>query len=160
MKLYVKILAFILLSYCSQAAQIDIHPLTTPKAEVAFTGTNIQSSHKKTSLKERLLQKIVTKKLEKLQRKTSDKKNDRPIHATNWLSFGSAFGSWILGAAGANLFLPLTIAAIVFGIIGINKSGTNKDYSGEGLGVTGLAIGAFNIIIIGLVLVVLLSLGG
>jgi hypothetical protein len=66
--------------------------------------------------------------------KASIKQEKRPVHWANIVSIASAVGA---------LFIPFAfLAAIVFGIIGITKSGSNKDFSGQGWGLAGLITGS------------------
>jgi hypothetical protein len=70
-------------------------------------------------------------------------KDDRPFH---W----SAITALVCGAltlVSAFLFLP----AIVFGAIGIAKTGPNKQYKGLGMSIAGLGLGA----LIGLIFFIL-----
>jgi hypothetical protein len=66
-------------------------------------------------------------------------KDDRKFHWSAWLAF--AFGLATL------LLLFFSIPAIVFGIIGLTKTGPNKEYKGLGLSITGIALGFIGVLL-------------
>jgi hypothetical protein len=94
--------------------------------------------------------------------------NPRPVHWANIVSLsasvlgpilfsiGSRLGSW-LGLPVLGLFLVL--AAVGLGIYGIVKSGKNKEYSGEGLGIAGVAYSGLWILSLALLIAALLLVG-
>ena len=66
------------------------------------------------------------------------------------------FGFVLLSSSGF-LLLALSVAAVVFGIIGIKAAGPNKELGGEGWAIAGLSIGITNILFVFLVLMLILA---
>lgn len=78
--------------------------------------------------------------------------NDKPIHWAATLSL-------VMGILGFVL-LPIlgSIAAIVFGIVALNKiNAENSNYSGKGMAIAGLALGILSLMIFSLFIAIILS---
>ena len=92
---------------------------------------------------------ISTKSKPKREKNTSPHQNDRPVH---WCSIASILMVF-LGFAG---ILP----AIIFGIIGMIKSGEGKRFRGKGWAIAGFTFGILGLLMALLLLFLLLLVGG
>jgi hypothetical protein len=111
---------------------------------------------RKLKWKERVLLNIVQKKIEKQQRKALSPKpkkaktEKRPVHWANVVAL----------ICGVLIFFGgiTAIAALVFGIIGINNSGEGTEYSGEGMGIAGVVLGGLVILLALAILITFLAI--
>jgi hypothetical protein len=113
---------------------------------------------------QRLLAKWATRKVSKQLRDG----NPRPVHWANIVSLSAAVLGPILVSVGSQLGtwlglqvlgLLLVLAALGLGIYGIVKSGKNKDYSGEGLGIAGVAYSGLWLLLVALLIVAFVLVG-
>lgn len=110
---------------------------------------------RKLKWKERVLLNIVQKKIEKQQRKALSPKpkkaktEKRPVH---WANIAALICGVLVFFGGIT-----AIAALVFGIIGINNSGKGTEYSGEGMGIAGVVLGGLVILLVIIVILLLIA---
>jgi hypothetical protein len=71
--------------------------------------------------------------------------DNRKIH---WSSIASIIfaGAVVLSLLAPAFAIIPAVPAVIFGFMGMKKSGTNKEYKGRGLAVTGLLIGAAGVL--------------
>lgn len=111
---------------------------------------------RKLKWKERILLNILQKKIEKQQRKALSPKpkkaktEKRPVH---WANIVALICGVLVFFGGIT-----AIAALVFGIIGINNSGEGTEYSGEGMGIAGVVLGGLVILLVLAILITFLAI--
>ncbi|MCU0437206.1 MAG: hypothetical protein MUC49_04780 [Raineya sp.] len=93
---------------------------------------------KKLNFTEKLVTKILVKKLNKST--SSQKREKRPIHSANIMSFLFGLLAYLLIYTNLVLVLILAIFALVLGIKGIRKSGKKKKFSGKGFAIAGIVL--------------------
>jgi hypothetical protein len=139
LKIIFFIISLITICFSSTYASNMHHAL--PQQAVYIAKTKAQ----KLSWKERLLEKWILKKANKIEGEPH-----RPQHWSSFLSTLLGVGGLFIGG------IPLGLTAIIFGLIGMSKSGKNKKFSGEGLAIFGFIVG---IIAFGGAFVVLMNAG-
>ncbi|WP_420155437.1 DUF4190 domain-containing protein [Siphonobacter sp.] len=126
------------------------HAVTSAKA---FT-----SQPTKVEFRQRLLTKMVTKKIQKLQTKakrTADSRRTEPISVVSFIAGILVLLDVLLIGSGL-LFLLGTIVAIVFGFVGLSKINRHSsEYKGRGFAVTGLSLGFLGLLLVIIALIAL-----
>lgn len=129
-----------------------VAPIITETPEITETA--------KQSWKERMIEKVVAKKVAKMERKARvSQDGERKTHWANITSIGLIAGIVLdLALIGSGLALLFGIAAIVFGAIGMKNSGEDKEFSGKGMGIAGLVAGIVTVFLYILLIAVVISL--
>jgi hypothetical protein len=151
---------------CTPAPPGWAQPATLAPTEATprFPTQKIAPARPKMGWGQRLLAKWATRKVSKQLRDG----NPRPVHWANIVSLSAAVLGQILVIVGSQLGtwlglqvlgLLLVLAALVLGIYGIVKSGKNKDYSGEGLGIAGVAYSGLWLLSVALLIVAFVLVG-
>ncbi len=129
------------------------HAVTSPEASA--------SQQTKVGFRQRLLTKMVTKKVQKLHAKakrTADSRRTEPISVVSFIAGFLALLDVLLIGSGL-LFLLGAIVAIVFGFVGLSKINRHSsEYKGRGFAITGLSLGFFGLLLIIIALIALSSL--
>lgn len=117
----------------------------------------VEVAKSKQGFKERIMTKVLEKKIAKAQR--TGKADDRKTHWGNIAGFATGIAALIdLFVFGTGLVLVFAICAIVFGAIGMKKSGEGKEYAGKGLGIAGFITGIVAAAMMFMALLVIASL--
>lgn len=137
----------------SLATSTPAHAVTSAQAST--------SQQTKAGFRQRLLTKMVTKKVQKLQAKakrTADSRRTEPISVVSFIAGFLALLDVLLIGSGL-LFLLGAIVAIVFGFVGLSKINRHSaEYKGRGFAITGLSLGFFGLLLIIIALIALSSL--
>lgn len=88
-------------------------------------------------------------------------KENRPTHWANIAGFATGLLGFLLIFTAPSLILGsflLGVLGIIFGGIGMGKSGSSKEYSGQGMGIAGLICGILTIVIFFIAVIVVASI--
>ncbi|PQA60543.1 DUF4190 domain-containing protein [Siphonobacter curvatus] len=135
--------------------------ITSTPANAVTSAEAFTRQQTKAGFRQRLLTKMVTKKVQKLQilaKRTADSRRTEPISVVSVIAGLLALVDVLLIGNGL-LFLLGTIVAIVFGFVGLSKINRHSsEYKGRGFAITGLSLGFFGLLLIIIALIALSSL--
>lgn len=135
-----------------------VHSLATSTPTPAVSKIQTSTNQAKAGFRQRLLTKLVTKKVQKLQAKakrTADSRRTEPISVVSFIAGFLALLDILLIGNGL-LFLLGTIVAIVFGFVGLSKINRHSsEYKGRGFAITGLSLGFFGLLLLIIALIAL-----